>query len=77
MCGGHHEQHEQHEQRGQRRGGGFRGFGRTGFGRTGFPNREQLVERLQGYQQHLEHELQNTHDLLSRLGDEPQQPGVV
>lgn len=67
MCGGHHHHHDreqgEHEQR-RGRGQGFRGFGRRGF-----PNREQLVERLQGYQQHLESELQNTRDLLGRLAD--------
>ena len=57
MCGSH-----QHEGRGR----GFRGFGRRGF-----PNREQLVERLQGYQQHLESELTNVQELLDRLGDAP------
>ena len=62
MCGGHHE-HGQHEGRGR----GFRGFGRRGF-----PNREQLVERLQGYQQHLEGELKNVQELLERLGDAPE-----
>jgi hypothetical protein len=64
MCEGHH-----HEGRGHRAGRGFRGFGRRGF-----PNREQLVERLQGYQQHLEGELKNVQDLLERLGDTPDQP---
>jgi hypothetical protein len=60
MCHGQH-----HEGRGR----GFRGFGRRGF-----PDREQLVERLQGYQQHLEGELKNVQDLLERLGDGPEQP---
>jgi hypothetical protein len=60
MCGAHH-----HEGRASY-GRGFRGFGRRGF-----PNREQLVERLQGYQEHLEGELRNVHELLERLGDEP------
>jgi hypothetical protein len=63
MCGSEH-----HEGRGHAHGRGFRGFGRRGF-----PNREQLVERLQGYQQHLEGELKNVHDLLERLGDVPEQ----
>jgi hypothetical protein len=54
MCEGHHEGHHR---RGHRRG------------RHGFPNREQLVERLTGYRQHLESELQNVQDLLERLGD--------
>ena len=39
----------------------------------GFPNREQLVERLQGYQEHLNAELKNVQELLERLGDAPQQ----
>lgn len=43
-----------------------RGFGRRG---RGFPNREQLVERLTGYRQHLESELANVQELLERLGD--------
>lgn len=43
-----------------------RGFGRRG---RGFPNREQLVERLTGYREHLESELQNVQELLERLGD--------
>ncbi len=42
-------------------------------GRHGFPSREQLVERLQGYQEHLQKELRNVEELLQRLGDEPQQ----
>ena len=40
-------------------------------GRRGFPNREQLVERLTGYRQHLESELANVQDLLERLGETP------
>jgi hypothetical protein len=48
--------------------------GGRGFGRRGFPNREQLVERLQGYQEHLQSELQNVQELLERLGDTPEQP---
>jgi hypothetical protein len=42
---------------------------RFGRGRHGFPNREQLVERLTGYRQHLESELANVQELLERLGD--------
>ena len=52
MCEGHHHHHH-------------RRFGR---GRRGFPNREQLVERLTGYRQHLEAELANVQELLERLG---------
>ncbi len=61
MCAGHHEGH--HRRR-HRRG-------------RGFPNREQLVERLTGYRQHLESELRNVQDLLERLGDTatPGEPG--
>jgi hypothetical protein len=66
MCEGHH-----HEGRGHGHGPG-RGF--RGFGRRGFPNREQLVERLQGYQQHLEGELKNVQELQERLGDAPEAP---
>ena len=64
MCGSHHE--------GRGRGHGFRGFGRRGF-----PNREQLLERLQSYQQHLEGELKNVAELLERLGDTPEQTAGV
>ncbi len=42
-------------------------------GRRGFPGREQLVERLQRYQQHLEGEQKKVQDLLERLVDAPQQ----
>jgi hypothetical protein len=44
------------------------------FGRRGFPNREQLVERLRGYQEHLQGELRNIEELLERLADAPEQP---
>lgn len=40
-------------------------------GRRGFPSREQLVERLQGYQEHLQQELKNVEELLERLGPAP------
>jgi hypothetical protein len=59
MCEGHHHHHH-----GEQRGRGFR-FG----GRHGFPSREQLVERLTGYREHLERELENVEELLGRLGD--------
>jgi hypothetical protein len=42
---------------------------RFGRGGRGFPNREQLVERLTGYREHLESELRNVQELLERLGD--------
>ena len=44
------------------------------FGRRGFPKREQFVERLRGYQEHLQDELRNVEELLERLDDAPQQP---
>ena len=37
-------------------------------GRRGYPNRDQWVERLQSYREHLEEELKNVQDLLERLG---------
>ena len=40
-----------------------------GRGRRGYPNREQWVERLTGYREHLEGELKNVQELLERLGD--------
>lgn len=62
MCEAHHE--GEHRRRHRR-------------GRRGFPNRDQLVERLTGYRQHLESELRNVQDLLERLGDAatPGEPG--
>jgi hypothetical protein len=65
MCG--HEEGEAH-------GRGRRGFRRHGFGRHGFPDRAHLLERLQGYREHLESELANVQDLIGRLGDEPEAP---
>ena len=49
-------------------------------GRRGYPNREQWVERLQSYRDHLEGELKNVQELIERLGTpaddapEPAQP---
>ena len=63
MCGSHHS---------EGRGRGFRGFGRRGV-----PNREQLVERLQGLEQHLEGELKNVQELLERLGNSPEAPAEI
>ena len=60
MC---EEQHHHHQGEHRGRGRGFR------FGRHGFPSREQLVERLTGYREHLERELENVEELLGRLGD--------
>ena len=37
-------------------------------GRRGYPNREQWVERLQSYREHLEGELKNVQELIERLG---------
>jgi hypothetical protein len=71
MCAGHHHGGEGHRE--GRHGGFGPGFyGRRG--RRGFPDREQLVERLTGYRQHLERELANVQDLLERLTDAPEQP---
>jgi hypothetical protein len=41
-------------------------------GRRGFPDREQLVERLQRYQEHLDGEQKKVKELLERLADAPQ-----
>jgi hypothetical protein len=46
-------------------------------GRHGFPSREQLYERLQRYQQHLESEQQKVQELLERLGDAPKETAEV
>lgn len=40
-------------------------------GHRGYPNREQWVERLQAYQEHLEHEQKKVAELLERLADAP------
>jgi hypothetical protein len=40
-----------------------------GRGGRGYPNREQWVERLQSYREHLEGELQNVQELIERLGN--------
>ena len=37
-------------------------------GHRGYPNREQWVERLQSYREHLEGELKNVQELIERLG---------
>lgn len=73
MCHGHHE-HTGSEHAGAQEHGRRHGRGRRG---RGFPSRTQLVERLQGYQQHLEAELANTRDLLNRLGDAPEHPDAI
>ena len=59
-------------------GHGGRGYGFRGFGRGGFPNREQCLDRLQAYQEHLEEELRNVQELIERLGPTgPQQTANV
>ena len=50
--------------------GGHHHRGRRGF--RGHPNREQWVDRLQAYREHLEGELQKVQELIERLGDAPQ-----
>jgi len=45
---------------------------RHGRGFRGYPNREQWVERLQAYREHLEGELKNVQELIERLGEAPQ-----
>jgi ribosomal protein L19E len=63
MCGEHHEHH------------GHRGRGLRG--RRGYPSREQWVERLQAYRQHLDEEQKNVQELIERLGEAPQQTANV
>ena len=46
-------------------------------GGRGFPDREQLVERLRGYQEHLDREQQKVKELLERLADPQEQPQQV
>ncbi len=41
---------------------------RRGF--RGYPNREQWVDRLQAYREHLEEELKNVQELIDRLGEQ-------
>jgi hypothetical protein len=50
--------------------GGHHHHGRRGF--RGYPNREQWVERLQDYREHLEGELKNVQELIERLGEQPE-----
>ena len=50
--------------------GGHHHRGRRGF--RGYPNREEWVDRLQAYREHLEGELQKVQELIERLGDAPQ-----
>ena len=76
MCEQHRHEHDHAQER--HYGRGRRGFGGGGFGPgrrgRGFPPREEWLERLQGYQQHLEEELRNVQELIERLGPpSPQQ----
>jgi hypothetical protein len=57
--------HEHHGHRRHHRGP--RGF-------RGIPTREQQVERLRAYREHLESELKNVDELLERLADAPAAP---
>jgi hypothetical protein len=60
----------------ERRHHGHRGF-RRGF-RTGRYDREQMLERLEGYQRDLEQELADVSDLVRRLKEEkPQETATV
>ena len=58
----HHEHHHRHW-----RGGGR---GRLFF-RGPFPNRQDLLERLEGYQRDLEQELADVADVIAHLRDRP------
>ena len=49
--------------------GGHHHHRRRGF--RGYPNREQWVDRLQAYREHLEAELKNVQELIERLGETP------
>jgi hypothetical protein len=53
--------------------------GHHGHGRRerGFPDREQLVERLRHYEEHLSREQQKVKELLERLADPQEQPQEV
>jgi len=57
--------------------GEHHGHRRRGFRGRGYPNREQWLDRLQSYQQHLEDELKNVQELIERLGPGPQQTAQV
>ena len=57
----HHGHHRRHW------GGGP---GRLFF-RGPFPNRQELLERLEGYQRDLEQELADVSDVIAHLRDEP------
>jgi hypothetical protein len=48
-----------------------------GRGFRGYPNREQWVDRLQSYREHLEEELKNVQELIERLGEQPQPAETV
>ncbi len=48
-----------------------RGDGRLRFHRP-FPNRQELLERLEGYQRDLEQEVADVADLIAHLRDRPE-----
>ena len=53
--------------------------GRGGFGprmlfRGGFPSRQELLERLEGYQRDLEQQLADVADVIEHLRDRPSDP---
>ena len=52
--------------------GGHHHHGRRG--RRGSLDREQWVEHLESYREHLEGELKNVQELLERLGDKQAEP---
>jgi hypothetical protein len=62
MCHGHEHGHRR------------RGFG---FGRRGFPNREEWLERLERYQQHLEEQQANVADIIRRLKEDKPETASV
>jgi hypothetical protein len=43
----------------------------------GFPSREQLLERLERYQQHLDDEQKKVKELIERLADAQPQPETI
>jgi hypothetical protein len=61
----HHHHHHRHR-------GGF-GGARMLF-RGGFPNRQELLDRLEGYQRDLEQQLADVADVIAHLRDRPADP---
>jgi len=45
-------------------------------GRHGIPSRQESVERLRSYREHLEGELAKVDELLGRLADAPEAPAT-